>query len=245
MPYLDAASASSWPELQISRLGNRLRRADRVRIAAAASRVCLSRTSRFCRQRVKKGPENRISVVADKVAARGANPPMIDPLTARSAVGRRARPQPFARCHRALVRWWRAPARARATVPPSRCPARPQGCPLVRAGGHRAVPARGSGRGVKPVTAWGGADLTWRGESRVDACGPGREASPPRRPAAGPSAPSATVRDPAPGPACPPLRQDRAAHRATRPRQRGPSSFPVSRQIRATVRRGRPGGGRT
>jgi len=42
-----------------------------------------------------------------------------------------------------------------------------------------------------------GADLTWRGEVRVDACGPGREASPLRRPAVVGSVPSATVRDPA------------------------------------------------
>ena len=103
-------------------------------------------------------------------------------------------------------------ARARATVPPSRCPAHgrpvPGAVPLFVRGGHRAVSTRGSGPGVKPVPAWGGADLTWRGEVRVDACGPGREASPPRRPAAGGSVPSATVRDPAPGPAGLPLRQD-------------------------------------
>ena len=140
-------------------------------------------------------------------------------------------------------------ARARATVPPSRCPAHgrpvPGAVPLFVRGGHRAVSTRGSGPGVKPVPAWGGADLTWRGEVRVDACGPGREASPLRRPAAGGSVPSATVRDPAPGPAGLPLRQDQGARQAARPRRRGLSSFPVSPQPRAAVRRGRPGGGRT
>jgi len=64
-------------------------------------------------------------------------------------------------------------------------------------GRHRAVSTRGSWPIVKPVPDWGGADLTWREEVRVDACGPGREASPPRRPAVGGSVPSATVRDPA------------------------------------------------
>jgi hypothetical protein len=79
---------------------------------------------------------------------------------------------------------------ARGTVPSSRCPARGQ---PVRAvpfwqGGHRAVPAHGFGRVLQPGPAPGRADLTGRAESRVDACGPGREASPPRRPATGPAA---------------------------------------------------------
>ncbi len=67
----------------------------------------------------------------------------------------------------------------------------------------------------------------------MDACGPGRQASPPRRPASGPGASTpgngegaheVTARDhPAPGPACLPLRQGRAARqppprRAARPR---------------------------
>jgi hypothetical protein len=138
-------------------------------------------------------------------------------------------------------------ARARATVPPSRCPAHgrpvPGAVPLFVRGGHRAVSTRGSGPGVKPVPAWGGADSTWRGEVRVDACGPGREASPPRRAAAGGSVPSATVRDPVPGPVGLPLRQDQAARQATRPHPRGPSCFPVPPQPQAAVRRGRPGGG--
>jgi excisionase family DNA binding protein len=90
-------------------------------------------------------------------------------------------------------------ARTRATVPPFAVPgpgpALPRRAfPCSCGGGYRAVSTRGSGPGVKPVSAWGGADLTWREEVRVDACGPGREASPPRRPAAGGSVPSATVR---------------------------------------------------
>ncbi len=115
------------------------------------------------------------------------------------------------------MRRWRVP---HGHAPP--CPlrgARPMAgpSPLFVRGGHRAVSTRGSGPGVKPVPAWGGADLTWRGEVRVDACGPGRQASPPRRPAAGGSVPSATVRDPAPGPAGLPLRQDQAARQAALP----------------------------
>jgi hypothetical protein len=99
------------------------------------------------------------------------------------------------------MRRWRVP---RGHAPP--CPLRgtrpmagpvPGAVALSMRGGHRAVSTRGSGPCVKPVPAWGGADLTWQGEVRVDACGPGREASPLRRPAVGGSVPSATVRDPA------------------------------------------------
>ena len=137
-------------------------------------------------------------------------------------------------------------ARARATVPPSRCPAHggpvPGAVPLFVRGGHRAVSTRGSGPGVKPVPAWGGADLTWRGEVRVDACGPGREASPPCRPAAGGSVPSATVRDPAPGPAGLPLRQDQGARQAARRPPTRPlllSRFPAAPGRRPPWRAGR------
>ncbi len=86
----------------------------------------------------------------------------------------------------------------RAPVPPSRYP--PGGRPSCRAGpswraGYWPASTRGSGRGVKPAPAPGGADLTGRAESRVDACGPGRQASPPRRPAPGrPPPPPATAR---------------------------------------------------
>jgi hypothetical protein len=148
----------------------------------------------------------------------------------------------------------------RAPVLPSRYP--PGGRPSCGAapswpGGNRPAPARGCGPGVKPAPAPGRADLTWRAESRVDACGPGRQASPSRRPARGPAASTpgngegaheVTARDhPAPAPAGLPLRQGRAAllpRRATRPR--GLSSFPVSlgQPPRADAGR-RPGGGRT
>ena len=107
--------------------------------------------------------------------------------------------------------------------------------------GHRAVSTRGSGPGVKPVPAWGGADLTWRAEVRVDACGPGREASPLRRPAVGGSVPSATVRDPAPGPAGLPLRQDQGARQAAPPPTRPflLSCFPAAPGRRAPWPAGR------
>ena len=129
----------------------------------------------------------------------------------------------------------------RATVPPSRYP--PGGRPSCGAApswraGYRPASTRGSGPGVKPAPAPCRADLTGRAEWRLDACGPGRQASAPRRPASGPAASTpgngegaheVTARDhPAPAPAGLPLRQGRAAllpRRATRPR--GLSSFPV------------------
>ncbi len=201
------------------------------------------------RERVKKGPENPISVVADKATASGPTRPMTGP-SGNTACWRHAGTSSSecmpARSANATVA--RA-ARARATAPPSRCPAHgrpvPGPVPAFVRGGHRAVSTRDSGLGVKPVPAWGGADLTWRAEVRVDACGPGREASLPRRPAADGSVPSVTVRDPAPGPAGLPLRQGQGACEAARPRRRGPFFFPVSPPPRAAVRRGRPGGGRT
>ena len=115
-------------------------------------------------------------------------------------------------------------AAARATVPPSRYPVRgrpvPGAVPSWR-GGHRYVPARSSGPGARPAPVPGRADLTGRAESRVDACGPGREASAPHRPAAGRAAPPVTARDPAPRPAGLPLRQGGAA-RQHPPRQHPP-----------------------
>jgi len=121
----------------------------------------------------------------------------------------------------------------------------------------RCAPARGCGPGAPPVPAPGRADLTGRAESRVDACGPGRQASLPRRPALGPAASApgngegahgVTARDhPPPGPAGLPLRQGRATRqprRAARPR--GLASFPrfPGRPPRAAACR-RAGGGRT
>jgi hypothetical protein len=234
------------PELQGSRSGNRLQtRVQTGRGSLQHPAACVYLVRADFRERVKKGPENRISVVADKAAARGANSPMTDP-SGSAACWRQAGTLSSgclpARSASATVA--RA-SRARATVPSSRCPAHgrpvPRAVPLFVRGGYWAVSTRGSGPGVNAVPAWGGADLTSRGEVRVDACGPGREASPPRRPTAGGIVPSATVRDPAPGPAGLPLRQDQAA----RPRPHDPSSFPVSSRHQAAVRRGRLGGGRT
>jgi len=224
------------------------RHLQRTPTAAAASRVPISHEPIF-RQRVKKGPENPISVVADKAAAREANPPMTDPSGSTARWRQAGTPStgclPIRSANATVAR----AARARATVPPSRCPAHgrpvPEAVPLFVRSGHRAVSTRGSGPDVKPVPAWDGADLTWRGEVRVDACGPGREASPPRRPAADESVPSVTVRDPAPGPVGLPLRQGQGACEAARPRRRGPFFFPVSPQSTAAVRCDQPGGGRT
>jgi hypothetical protein len=218
------------------------------RLSVCCTHVCISHEPIF-RWRVKKGPENPISVVADKAAARGANPAHDRSFWQRGVLA----------CRHALVRLpagterecdggaCRAGTRHRAPfVVPGLWSARPRGRPFVRAGRAPGCIDPWLGAGVKPVPSWGGgADLTWRGEVRVDACGPGREASPPCLPAAGGSVPSATVRDPAPGPAGLPLRQDQGARQAPRPRRRGPSSFPVSPQPRAAVRRGQPGGGRT
>ena len=67
-----------------------------------------------------------------------------------------------------------------------RCPSpdRPSpGCPAAGAAVPRDKWYPAGGRAVP-----GGADLTGRPESRVDACGPGREASPPCRPASAPAA---------------------------------------------------------
>ena len=151
----------------------------------------------------------------------------------------------------------------RAPVPSSRYPpgGRPS-CDAVPAwrGGCRPGSTRGSGPGVKPAPGHGADDLTRRAEWRLDACGPGRQASPPRRPAPGPAASTpgngagahgVTARDhPAPAPAGLPLRQGRAARQppprhAARPR--GLTSFPWSpgQPPRAAAGPRRPGGGRT
>jgi integrase len=93
---------------------------------------------------------------------------------------------------------------------PARRPALVRGRPLLAS----RVPARIDawlGAGVKPAPAPGRVDLTGRAEWRLDACGPGRQASAPRRPASGPAATApgngegaheVTARDhPAPAPA--------------------------------------------
>ena len=132
----------------------------------------------------------------------------------RQKITGRAAPKPTrSRCRRAAhpaTRTRAKPARSPSMTPTSpdtltvnvaEQRARPRGRPLVRAGRApgRIDPWLGAGCQARPRLC--GADLTWPGEVRVDACGPGREASPLRRPAVGGSVPSATVRDPAPGPA--------------------------------------------
>ena len=158
---------------------------------------------------------------------------MTDPSSSITRCPQPGMPSPGCRAAGAGATVARARA-ARATVPPSRYPARDRPVPgSVRfsgRGGHRHVPVRGSEPGARPGPVPDRSDLTGRAESRVDACGPGREASPPHRPAAGRAVPPVTARDPAPGPAGLPLRQDRAA-RQHPPRlaacpQHGPRSGP-------------------
>jgi hypothetical protein len=162
------------------------------------SRVFLSLWHLISGSKVKKGPENRISVVDGKPEGVRERP-MTDPSVSITRCPPGGRPSP-----------WTAPSWA---------------------GGHRAVSARGFGWALQSGPAPGRADLTGRAESRVDAYGPGREASPPRRPATGPAASTpgnggagsaVTARDPAPGPAGLPLRQCRAG-RALPVRSRGTS----------------------
>ena len=185
--------------------------------------------------------------------------PMTDPSDRITRCARQGEPVPG--CPAGACTTGARTVAVRAPVPPSRYP--PGGRPSCGAGpswpgGCRPASTRGSWRGVKPGGAPGGrADLTRRAESRVDACGPGRQASPPRRPAPGPAASTpgngagaheVTARDrPAPGPAGLPLRQGRAARQPRRAgRPRGLTSFPRSpgRPPRAAACR-RSGGGRT
>ncbi len=83
--------------------------------------------------------------------------------------------------------------------------------PSSARGRYRPAPARGPGLGTRAGCAPGG--LTGRPEWELDACGPGRQASPPRRPASGTATPShggaappVTARDPPPRPAGVPRR---------------------------------------
>ena len=207
---------------------------------------------------VKKAPENPISVVDGKPGG-ARERPMTDPSV---SVARRAQPGvPLPGRPAGAGTTVARTVAVRATVPPSRYP--PVGRPSCGAvpfwpGGCRPASTRGSGRGVKPAPGPGRADLTGRAEWRVDACGPGWQASAPRRPAPGPAASTpgngegaheVTARDhPAPAPAGLPLRQGRAAlqpRHAARPR--GLTSFPRSqgRPPRPAPCRRRPGGGRT
>jgi hypothetical protein len=147
----------------------------------------------------------------------------------------------------------------RATVPPW-CPpgGRPAAgtAPSSRRGGYRPASTRGStGPGVKPAPGHGADDLTRRAEWRLDACGPGRQASAPRRPASGPAASTpgngegahgVTARDhPAPAPAGLPLRQERAARRHPPRRARRSCGAAVSLPQPWAIARRQPGGGRT
>jgi hypothetical protein len=208
--------------------------------------------------RAKKGPENPISVVDGKPGG-ARERPMTGPSVSITCC---ARPGLPVAGRRSAAGAWTTVARTvavRATVPPSRYS--PGGRPSPRAlpswpGGCRPVPAPGSGPGVKPAPAFG--DLTGRAEWRVDACGPGRQASASRRPAPGPAATApgngegaheVTARDrPAPAPAGLPLRQGRVRPAPLRraARWRGLSSLSRSpgRPPRTAAERP-PGGGRT
>ena len=213
------------------------------------------------RERVKKGPKNRISVVDGKPSGtknRRAYDRSFNQHNGLPA-GRRARtglPAGRGRWHDGGAHLRGARHRAPFAVP-ARRPALVGGRPLLAG----RVPARidlwlGAGGQARPP-APGGADLTGRAGRRLDACGPGRQASAPRRPASGPAASTpgngegaheVTARDhPAPAPAGLPLRQGRAALLPRRALPRGLSSFPWSqgRPPRPAACRRRAGGGRT
>jgi hypothetical protein len=208
---------------------------------------------------VKKGPRNPISVVHGKPGGARERPMTDAPVS----ITRCAQPgAPVPGCPAGACTTGARIVAVRATVPPW-CPpgGRPAAgtAPSSRRGGYRPASTRGStGPGVKPAPGHGADDLTGRAEWRLDACGPGRQASAPRRPASGPAASTpgngegaheVTARDhPAPGPAGLPLRQGRAACQPRRAaRRRGLSSSPRSpaRPPRATARRRSPGEGRT
>ena len=129
---------------------------------------------------------------------------------------------------------------ARPGVPSPGCPPAGAGATVARARASRvaAPPSR--------CPASGRADLTGGAERRVDACGPGRQASAPCRPAFGSAAstpgdgegvPPVTAWDPAPAPAGLPLRQGRAARQPRPAAQRARGAFPLLPVPRA----GRPG----
>ena len=161
---------------------------------------------------MKKGPQNPISLVNGKAAV-GGKPGHDRSFNHHNALpaGRHARTRLLAgrgRCYDGGA----CPRGTRYRVPfavPARRLAFPKGRPLLAG----RVPARtGAWRraGCQDRSAPGRADLAGRAEWRVDACGPGRQASPPRRPAAGPAAATpgnggaaqeVTARDPAPAPA--------------------------------------------
>ena len=137
---------------------------------------------------------------------------MTDPSVSITRCAQPGMPSPGCRRRRARGATVARTVAVRATVPPSRYPpgGRPsrQGRPLLAG----RVPARidawlGAGCQARPARP---GDLTGRAEWRVDACGPGRQASPPRRPAPGrPPPPPATAgprRGHRPGPRARPCR---------------------------------------
>ena len=217
-------------------------------------------TSTFSGCQEKNGPENPISVVDGKPGSVRERP-MTNPSV---SITRRAQPGEPAPGRRPAAGACTAGTRTvavRAPVPPSRYPpgVRPsRGAAPSWPGGYLPASARGRGPGVKPAPAPGRADLTRRAEWRLDACGPGWQASAPRRPAPGPAATApgngkdahgVTARDhPAPAPAGLPLRQGRArpAPLCRAARRRGLSSLSRSPgQPPRTAAGRRPGGGRT
>ena len=180
---------------------------------------------------VKKGPQNPISVVGDQCGGTRDQLTMTDPPSGIMRCPQPGMPSPGCPAAGAGAVVARTVA-VRVTVPPSRCP--PGSRPAWR-GGHRHTPAHSPVPGAAAVPALAG--LTGGPEWRVDACGPGRQASPPHRPLAGRAAPSVTARDPAPAPAGLPLR------RAISYRGPCPRLAPISRSARRQLRPGRLCGG--
>ena len=137
-------------------------------------------------------------------------------------------------------------ARHRAPQRPPRGRPFPRARPVLHTGRApaRIHPCLG-GQASSPCTPSGGADLTEPGESRVHACGPGRQASPPRRPASGPAAttpgrtggavPEATARGPraCPGPPSPPAAAGAPPAFAPPSPPSAPAAFPPSAALPA------------
>ena len=222
---------------------------------------CPAPPATFSRVRVKKGPQNPISVVNGKAAAGGINQPMTDPSATITRCPQAGTPEPGCPPEAGAGTTVARTFAMRATVPPRGTrPAvgPPQGPPPPRRAGtgpyRRVGWAPGAGCQARPhagrLDGTGGVE---GGCLRSRAAG-----QPAPRPAAGPAAtapgnggaaPPVTARDPAPCPAGLPLRQGRAA-RQHPPRRTGRpcglSSSPVSpQQPPAGAGRRRPGGGRT
>jgi hypothetical protein len=210
---------------------------------------------------VKKASQNPISVV-DRKPGGVRERPVTDPPVSITRCAQPGAPAPGRRAgggRRYDGGAHRRGARHRASLAvPARRPALVRGRPLLAS----RVPAGmwlGAGCQARPGPCR--ADLTGRAECRLDACGPGRQASAPRRPAPGPAvtapgsgegAHEVTAWDPAPGPAGLPLRQGRA-RRAPLGRATGRPGLSSSRRLLSrspgrasrTAAGRRPGGGRT